>query len=208
MREGLGAEGFGAPDVADEFVAGQVHAGVDAVGGGEDVAGGGESVGDGVASGVDALLVGAGLEEAAVDVAAEGDLVGGAADDVGHIHAALGVEGVEGVGFGGQEAVEDGEDVAIGMFDDVEAQVAVGLGDFDEVGGDEAVEPVEGEEGAGVEAVVGAEGEAVEAAVFLEELGFMEVPVEAIAGLLVDFFGFFVHAEGEIQRLHEKYSGV
>jgi hypothetical protein len=74
------------------FVLAEGRAGVDAVAGGENVAAAGHAVFEGVAVGLDDLLVGAGVEKGAVDVAAEGDLVAAAFFDFGDVDAALGIE--------------------------------------------------------------------------------------------------------------------
>ena len=159
-----------APDIQDQLVAAGAHAGVDAVAGGEDVA----AAGHPVAGGLDDLLLGAGVHQAAVHVADQAEAVAVQPLDFGDVHAALRVEGVERVGVGLHEAVEDGHDVAVGVFYDIKAELAL-RGDLGlEAGEDKLVELRGGDERAGVEAIIGAEGEAVAGAVAGERGLFLE----------------------------------
>src|SRR5687768_1173466 len=74
---------FGSPDVEHQLVPTQRHAGVDAVAGGVDVAATGHPVPERVAGRFNYLLVGAGIEQSAVDVANETDAIADAALQIG-----------------------------------------------------------------------------------------------------------------------------
>src|ERR1035437_8877524 len=118
--------------------------------------------------------------------------------DLGDVHAALGIKGVEGVGVTLNELIDDGHDVAVSVLDDVEAMVAVTFDELVKVRGNELGELGGAEERSGVEAVVGAEGEAVEAAVVAVLEGLVEGVADSLGGFRVNFFGLVGEAKGEV----------
>src|SRR5699024_221676 len=119
----------------------------DAVGGGEDKAViSVHTLTQAAADIFSGFFVGAGLEQAAVDVADGADLVAVLFPDFCQIHAALRVNGVEGVGTAGNDLVQNGVDVAVGVFDGVVAQAAIGVNALLQMGGHQLLEHIGREE--------------------------------------------------------------
>ena len=107
------------PEVQHQFVTFEPHAGVDAVARREDIAAAGHAMGQSVADRIDALLIGAGIEFAAVDIADQADLLAITFFHFGDIHSRLRIDGMQGMGMTLDKLIENRHDIAVGMFDGV-----------------------------------------------------------------------------------------
>ena len=141
------------PQVDHAFVALQRQARIGTVGGGEDVAPAARhALPEGAQHVRLPFRLGAGLEQAAVDIADQADVIAHDLPHLGDGDTALGVQRMDGVGLAVGDLLQNGHHIAVGVLDGVVAELAVFVDALLQPGDDELVELVRPEEGVGVSA--------------------------------------------------------